>query len=527
MPEVLTPRIISADFATVQGPRSQTFRTCVGAGRVGEGMRADWQRQLQICRDAIGFEYLRCHGLLHDELGVYREDKDGHAVYNWQYIDTVYDFLLSIGVRPFVEIGFTPNDLATIRTEEGDTDGLRDGRRVSVFWWKGNVTPPTSWEKWDALIAALTQHWTDRYGSDEVRQWYFEIWNEPNHHAFFSPHDEATRMEEYFELYAHTVRAIKSVDSAYRVGGTSSAGPAWVGELIAYGAENDVPTDFISYHCYGLKGKSGGLDEFGQGLTFLNPNLRSTAEGCNSQRAVIDRSARPGLPIFITEWSASYSARDPVHDTYFEAAYILEQLKHTQALGAMSYWTFTDIFEEGGPTPRPFHGGFGLITVQDIKKPAFYAYQFLHQLGDTELVNTDERSWVCRNENGGAQVLFWDITSPLEGDDKPNQTVFRKLMPPQPQAPVLLTLTGMTPGRYMLTVTRTGFEQNDAYTAYLNMGAPVHLDRAQVTALQSVSSGKPAEEREIEIGADGRWSAEYVLRGNDVVLTQLTPIALA
>ncbi len=244
------PRVISVDYRAMKGPRSQTFRECVGAGRVGEGLRADWQAQLKLCRDELGFEHLRCHGLLHDELGIYHEDTHGNPLYNFQYIDMVYDYMVSIGVRPFVEIGFTPNDLATIPTSSAGPDGMADDpahpghkRRVSVFWWKSNVTPPKDWPKWDALIAALVQHWTARYGADEVKQWPFEVWNEPNHVAFWSPNDNAQRMQEYFNLYAHTAQAIKSVNPAYRVGGPATAGPAYIGELIAYCTQNNVPLD--------------------------------------------------------------------------------------------------------------------------------------------------------------------------------------------------------------------------------------------------------------------------------------------
>ena len=133
------PRLIDIDCSAVKGPRSMVYQQCVGAGRVAEGLRADWQAQLKTCKDAIGFQYLRCHGLLHDELGVYREDKQGNAIYNWQYIDMVYDYLLSIHVRPFVEIGFMPDALASIKLNDPNPP---NGRRVSVFWWKANVTPP-------------------------------------------------------------------------------------------------------------------------------------------------------------------------------------------------------------------------------------------------------------------------------------------------------------------------------------------------------------------------------------------------
>ena len=536
------PRVIDVDCSAVKGPRSTVYKRCVGAGRVGEGLRADWQAQLKTCKDAIGFEYLRCHGLLHDELGVYREDPQGNAIYNWQYIDMVYDYLLSIHVRPFVEIGFMPDDLASIKLDDKNPADLTANdpahpeklRNISVFWWKANVTPPKSYDKWDALIRALVQHWTDRYGADEVTQWYFEIWNEPNHPGFFSPVHEATRRDEYFELYAHTAKAVKSVNAAYRVGGPAAAGNTWVPELIDYCSKNQVPLDFISYHAYGIGGPPGstapgsrgggsGLDVEGKKMLWVSRNLHGSADGANSRIRDIAKSAMPKLPIHITEWSASFSNHDPVHDSFFEAPYILEQLKHTETLGSMSYWTFTDIFEESGPALTPFEGGFGLINLEGIKKPAFFAYSFLNQLGDQELVNSDERSWVAKDRSGGVQALFWDLTD-LRGNDPADDWIFfRRVLEPKPKGNVTLKLSALKPGHYHLTVSHVGYEKNDAYTAYLKMGKPSQLTPAQVADLKARATGLPDEQRDIMVDATGSWQADFPMREDDVVLVKLTP----
>ena len=157
----------------------------MGAGRANEGLRADWQKQLKQVKDELGFKYIRMHGLLHDDMGVYFEDKAGNPVYNFQYIDVLYDFLLSVGIKPFVELSFMPQALAS-------------GEKT-VFWWKANVTPPKSYEKWARLIEALTNHFTERYGKDEVKTWYFEVWNEPNHAGIL-----VFRHERIFQVYTIT-----------------------------------------------------------------------------------------------------------------------------------------------------------------------------------------------------------------------------------------------------------------------------------------------------------------------------------
>ena len=499
-------RIISADLLQVKGPRSMIWRNCVGAGRVAEGLRDGWRQQLEECHREIGFKYLRMHGLLQDELGVYSEDSKGLPHYNWQYLDDVYDFLLSIGVKPFVEFGFMPSALAS--------------GNAKIFWWQANVTPPNDYNKWDALITALVTHWTERYGEDEVKTWRFEVWNEPNYPGFWHPSATTTPRDEYFKLYEHTARDVKSVSEKYLVGGPAGAGPVWTAELIDFCQRKSLPIDFISYHAYGLGDGPSGLDEYGNRNLYLAPDLDAVANTVNSQRAIIEASAKPGLPIYITEWSASYSPRDPVHDSYFSAPFILEQLRHTESVSAMSYWTFTDVFEENGPPPRPFHGGFGLINYQGIRKPAFWAWQFLAQLGEAELQNSDASSYVCTDNAGGVQVLLWDLTRP-NGGKISNQDFFFKEQPARDKGSVTLKIKNILPGDYQLSVSRIGFHANDPYSRYLELGHPTDLNRVAVAELKNLSNGKPTYQSGITVTTTKTFETTLPLHDNDVYLVTL------
>ena len=503
-----TNRIIGADLKEVKGPRSMIWQDCVGAGRVAEGLRGGWRQQLERCRRDIGFKYIRMHGLLQDELGVYQENRDGTPRYNWQYIDDVYDYLLSIGMKPFVEFGFMPQALSS--------------GRAKIFWWNGYVTPPNNYDKWDGLITALVKHWTERYGENEVKTWRFEIWNEPNYPGFWHPPTNSTPRDAYFELYEHTARAVRSVNAAYQVGGPAGAGPIWTKDLIDLCQQKNIGLDFISYHAYGLGSGPSGLDEYGNNKLYLSPNLRSVADIVNSQRPIIEQSAKPNLPIHITEWSASYSPRDPVHDSYFEAAYILEQLRRTEAVSSMSYWTFTDVFEENGPAPRPFHGGFGLINYEGIPKSAFWAYRFLAMLGGTELKTADESSYVCTDERGGVQILFWDLTHPTEGKTS-NQDYFFHEQPARDKGNVTVKLRNLAPGSYRVSVYQIGYRQNDPYSRYLELGSPSDLSRETVSELKHLSSGKPVSEAVAVVPASGQLETSLSLRENDVCFISLAP----
>ena len=495
-------RVINIYFNQTAGPMNTMFKECVGAGRANEGLRADWQQQLAHVKKECGFKYIRMHGLLTDDMAVYTEDSKGNPIYNYMYVDALYDFLLSIGMKPFVELGFMPNALAS--------------GSQTIFWWKGNVTPPKDYNKWGAFIRNLTQHFTDRYGSDEVKSWYFEVWNEPN----LSPGFWSGTQADYFKLYQYTAKAIKSVNPDYKVGGPGTAGAAWESEMIDYCTRNSVPIDFISTHSYGVK--QGFLDEYGVGGTVLSKDSMSVSGDVLQSRKEIAASAKPNLELHYTEWSSSYTPADPLHDSYHEAAYILEKIKQVgNAANSMSYWVFTDIFEESGPRFTPFHGGFGLLNIQGIPKPAFYAYQFMNKLGKTELANTDKRSWATKNDNGDVQLLCWDFTNTHPGDSVHNQKYYVQDLPPNSKGKITVSFSKIPEGHYALEVYKTGYRCNDAFSSYLDLGKPSQLNKIQVEQIKKQNDGSPFIREIVSIQSGKPFVKELDVRENDVVFLNL------
>ncbi len=502
-PEPLN-RTISADLHTVQGPMNRMAEFCVGAGRANEGLRADWQRQLTQVHRELGFRYIRFHGLFCDDMGVYFEDKHGNPEYNWQYIDQLFDFLHSIGMKPFVELGFMPSALAS--------------GPQTIFWWHGNVTPPKDMKKWVGLVSAFVQHCRERYGAAEVRTWYFEVWNEPNLSGFFTG-----TQKQYFQLYAATARAIKAIDPELKVGGPATAGCAWIQDMIDFCSKNHVPIDFISTHAYATM--SGFLDANGSAGTIFSPDRNSITDGVQAARKTISHSTLPNLELHFTEWSSSYTPSDPLHDCYQSAPFILDKIKHIGAdAQSMSYWTFTDIFEEAGPRLTPFHGGFGMLNYEDIAKPSYYAYQFLNRLGPIQLVCNDDESFICADHRGGVQALFWDFTICKPNPPANDQVYYLKDLPPTHSGTAHLKLAGLAPGRYALTLRKVGYRINDAFSTYRDLGSPSQLTRAEVNYIRDVNNGAPLLRELVNVGADGRFSRDFQLRENDVCFVTLEPL---
>jgi xylan 1,4-beta-xylosidase len=494
-------RQVQLDVARAAAPVDRFFDYSVGADFPGTLIRDDSQAQLKTAVDELGFRTIRFHAIFHDALRTVKQEGDG-LVFDFSGIDKLYDALLAKGIRPFVELGFTPEAMAT--------------SPQTIFFWKGNTSHPKP-EPWLALVDAFVKHLRDRYGAEEVRRWPFEVWNEPNLKDFWERADQTA----YFELYARTAKAIKAIDPQLRVGGPSTAGAAWVPEFLAYAKAHGVPVDFVTTHTYGVE--EGYLDEYGRSDRKLSPNPDSIIGDVKRVRQQIDASDFPGLPLYITEWSTSYNPRDRVHDSYISASWILTKLRGTRGHAqAMSYWTYSDLFEEPGPPDRPFHGGFGLMTREGVRKPAWFAYKYLNALRGKEIPSADD-AVLAAVDGRTTAVLAWD----WQHREQPtsNGVFFGKPVPAIAARPLQLDLRHLAPGRYRLQVHRTGFRANDAQTAYLEMGSPKELSAEQLRKLHELSADRPEMDRVVNVRADGRLQWKLPMRSNDVVLLTLVPAA--
>jgi xylan 1,4-beta-xylosidase len=492
------PRVITIDIAKASKPVDRFFDLSVGSDFPGTLIRPDSQAQLKTAVHELGFRYIRFHAIFHDVLGTVKVE-GGKTVYDWTKVDELYDDLLARHIKPFVELSFTPQALKTSDNH--------------IFWWNGNTSHPQP-DGWRDLIDAFARHIESRYGKDEVRSWFFEVWNEPNLDGFWEKADQ----KAYFDLYDLTARALKGFDPALRVGGPSTAGAAWVPEFLAHVKASGAPIDFVTTHTYGVDG--GFLDENGQSDVKLSPSPDAITGDVRKVRSQIAASPFPDLPLYFTEWSTSYTPRDPVHDSYVSAPYILSKLKGSEGLlQGMSYWTYTDLFEEPGPPTAPFQGGFGLMNPQGIRKPAWFAYKYLHALQGDAVPAADGQT-LAASDGRNTEVLVWEWKQPEQKTS--NRPFYTKVLPTEPAAPAHLKFTHLRPGAYRLEVHRTGFRANDAYTAYLEMGSPKSLTPAQVEQLQALTTDTPETGERVRIGPSGTLTLNVPMRANDIALVTLT-----
>ena len=426
-------------------------------------MRESYRNDLRAVKKIADFRYIRFHAIFHDENGVYDEDSTGRPLYNFSYVDQIYDGLLAMGVRPFVEISFMPRKLAARQD-------------VHPFWYKQIVAPPKDYTKWDDLIRAFASHLVERYGLDEVAQWYFEVWNEPNIDFWSGEPKQAT----YFELYSHTARALKAVSSRLRVGGPSTAAADWVEDFLKYTSANAVPVDFVSSHGY--------ADDTVQHLFHSNEDIPMDERVCRAigkVRNQILASPTPHLPLMWTEWNVPSFGEKQSRDTIYVGAALAETIRQCDGLVDMlSYWTFSDVFEEDGPVRTPFYGGFGLVAAGGIRKPSYNAYALLHQLGDHRLSSDSRNVLITRRKNGSLAVVLWNLVD-LDGSGSARS--------------FHLQFKNLPAGtRFRLIRLDTG--HGNVLPAYEKMGRPRYPTVKQIQQLNRAGSLSPAETLRVDDG---------------------------
>ncbi|MGH2382885.1 MAG: GH39 family glycosyl hydrolase [Candidatus Limnocylindria bacterium] len=479
---------IVVDAAGSIGPVERPWRPIIGAEHlsqledgVGPGGRPigkEFSEALRMAHDELGVQAVRAHAILGDDLGTYRE-VDGQAVHDFSGIDRIYDHVLGLGLRPIVELGFMPRDLASDPSK-------------TVFEYAAIISPPKDWDRWERLVHDLAAHLVDRYGLDEVRGWAFEVWNEANLEVFWS----GTR-DEYLHLYDVSVRAVKSVDTSLLVGGPASAAGKWIDELLAHCAANGSPIDFVSTHTYG----NAPLD----------------------LRPIATRHGFPGLPQWWTEWGAHATHFNPVHDSAWSAAYLVRGM--ASAMGrteALAYWTISDHFEELGRPRKLLHGGFGLLAVGNLRKPRWWGLWMLEQLLSQRLATTVTgdgagdmvQAIASRDHDGEITILAWngtvDVTK-AEGD-------------PRLDRATSVIIAGLAAPRYRLRHRRLDEAHSNLVAAWADLGGGADWpDEDQWTALVAGNHLEDVEDEWVLEVRDGSLELAFDLPMPSVSLIELEP----
>lgn len=472
---------------------------CIGTGRMGLALTQEYQEQLKLVQEEIGFQHIRGHGLFCDDMAIYQEyEEDGvkKAEYNFTYLDRVMDSYRSVGIAPFLELGFMPYKMAR---------GTQ-----TLFYWKGNTTPPKDYGAWCDMVQALLRHLMERYGADEVTKWPIEVWNEPNLPGFWENAD----MPEYFKLFHTTFDAVKAVDERFRVGGPAICGvrdEEWIRAFLDYCRDNHLAVDFVTRHHYTIELP----EDIGH---YAYSELMAPEDGfanLKTSRDIIDSFPEyKGLPIHITEFNTSYTPKGVIHDTNLNAALIALQLSRLGDVNeSYSYWTFGDVFEEWGVPFTPFHGGFGLVANGCIPKPTFWTFAFFKKLkeGEGQCVYKDDNMVLLKRKDGSYQGVAWNIAD-RKGKSSEEQE--------KDSGKIKISLPARDGGYCILTKT-VDEKTCNPLKVWHDLGEPASLTEEQRKLL--VESARPYLKTKRTEAADGKVCVKLSLGRNAVVYFEVNP----
>jgi xylan 1,4-beta-xylosidase len=483
---------ITIDAKATTTPFPHFWETIFGSGRAILSLRESYRNDLRATKKITDIQAVRFHGIFMDEVGLYDPDRrpiqfaqmtkanvegaKDTGIYNFSYIDQICDGLLDNGVRPFVELSFMPKKMAS------------DANALHAFWYKQNVSPPKDYAAWDAMIGAFAQHLVDRYGIEEVSHWYFEVWNEPNIDFWMGNPKQPT----YFELYDHTAAAIKKVSPRLRVGGPSTAQAAWVGDFLRHCQEKNIPVDFVSTHVYA---NDTAKDVFHTDENI--PRDRMVARSVQKVHGEIASSPYPKMPLIFSEYNASYANEPDVTDTVYMGPWLATTISQCDGLTeAMSYWTFSDVFEEQGVVRTPFYGGFGILAEHGIPKPAFNAFAMLHQLGEQRIKVDSESALATKRSDGALVVALWNYAAPYG-------TGAGYTPPPAasgPERSYTLKLENV-PAQAEVQVERLDADHGNVLKTYDSMGRPTILTREQILQLRAAGRAAAPENGRLNNGS--------------------------
>ena len=498
------PSVIKVQNPTKQEQLKMPWRNIIAVGRAHNLLRADILEHLAYAQKIMGYKYCRFHAIFDDEMDVVKRDaKTGKLIFQWHQVDLVYDALLKMGIKPFVELNPMPKVMAS---------GTQD-----MFNYKMNVTPPKSYDEWEYLVKSFTQHMVERYGIDEVRTWYFEVWNEPNLSGFWGG-----TQDEYWKLYTASAKAVKGVDSQLRIGGPASSKGNWIKEIITYTTKNKIPLDFVSTHLYAQDEQVQYPDRVGSPHKigdFFSYTVKEVEQW-------VKESERPDLEIHWTEWNTQTAASakqitwgDNIYvDNLYAASFIVRNcLELDNAAKSLAYWVVSDIFDEGGIPHSPFSNTYGLISIHGIPKASFNGFRLLRKMTGNIMPVENKAKYpegtgvMVTKEQDVTKIILW------------NQNFVEKAVQTDWNGSIEIpTGTDTTFNAIRMTI---GLNQGSAWENWQVMGKPLNLTPTQYEFLKAKS--EPGFSQQQIITKNKLTKLSFTLKPGEVQYIEVSPLGLA
>jgi len=463
-------------------PLRNTWRRLCNIGYAHDGLLADVRRQLERIQREIGFEYLRFHGLFDEDMKIYMECPDGAPYYNFTYTDLLFDYILSLRMKPYVELSFLPTQLAT--------------KQNRIFDRPTIISACNDLGKWAALVRAVLLHFVERYGREIVREWRFTTIS--MNYAFLG----CMTIDEYFDLYRATWRAVKETDKNFLFGGPGGfANLVWepngYPKFLTFATEQGCMPDFFAVQYY--PHRAAGRDPAFMDFTTSQQSVPTVLSGDESFMLTVRKKLEKlfteyGVQereLWFEECNSTLWQRDLSSDTCYKAVWLVKNLcENYDRAEAFGYWLLTDLMDEHTALENVFHGGYGLFTYNGVPKSGYHAMRFLRQLGDT-LVDSGD-GWFLTRRGKDFQLLLYNYCH----YDNLYRYRYKRLEIPQDAYSVFqrgavrlmrLSIENLPDGLYRLESRSIRRECGSSFDKWLEIGAPQYLRPDELLYLSETS----------------------------------------
>lgn len=506
-------RVCELEVDTAQEGKklSHNWKRMINAGYAKDLLNDGLQKQIRHIQKEVGFRYIRCKGVLDDDMVLYTRDMWGNNILNYVCLDEVVDFILSAGAKPFLEFGHMPSMLAK-----------DDGRFMSRA---ACISAPKDLTEWEELIGSVIRHLLERYGKAELEQWLFVPWMTQDFKdmGFFTA-------EEYRAAYCSSYRAIRACDPALRICGAAGSvnqqdSLAWFLEMCL--EENCLP-DILCLRSFATINPGDEPDA----LKLVETNTAFSmavskdedylAHSIQKVYRFLEKKGLSDLPVMLDEWSNNIWQRDLCNDTSYKSAYIFKSiLENYDTSYGMGYFSIGDALGEVVPAAELFHGGFGLFTKNGIPKSACRAMELLGQVGDRLLARGS--GWFVTEKEGEIQIFLYhychyDLLYRYRHTTNLTPTERYQVFSEKPPVAFHISLTGLESGGYEIRRYGIGPKGGSTYDAWIAMGAPEPMSEEEQKRL--ICQSVPCYHTE-KIESDGTISVKASLIPHEVQLIRI------
>jgi xylan 1,4-beta-xylosidase len=457
-----------------------TFRKFTSVGRASELLNADIRKMLSKLQSDIGYEYIKFHGILSDDMMVCSKDSNG-IKYNFTLIDNVLDFLLSIQLKPLIQLSFMPELLAKYPTKK-------------IFFSPFIISPPTDLNEWNSLVYEFLQHLVSRYGLDIIKTWLFSVWNEPDTSETMFGFKED---KEFHDFYKSTYNTVKSISSEIKFGSPSllpisDSNREWCKTFLSWTLTNNCSPDFLNMHYYSDQFKSTMPQNFVS--TSVKASLPYDKSHFNKYistiKGIFAALGLQNLPVYLTEWNFTVSHKNLVNDTCFKSCYITKNLlENYDSLDSFGYWSLTDLISENALPDTLFHGGMGIYSMNGVEKSVYYAFSFARKLGN-ELIACGEGYFITK-ENNRIKIItyhYLHYNNLFAEGEIFDMSHLNRYTPfdMSKKLDIAITLTNLTGCRYQIKEYYVNTEQGSAFDKWLTYGGlPMTNSEYEILSKQS------------------------------------------